>query len=265
MAAAAAASISNVGGGQDGLLLRYKFRAGQVDRYSVSVRVEVDAPPEIGELNARTVRASGGTTLRVVKVNADGSAVVRAEVEPLRVRGSRPDPTLSTQIVTLRMTPRGESPAGKLVRGRAVSPKDLLVDPSALSRLAAVLPAAPVKPGDRWTFQAPNPFQPAGKITVNSRYFAADSVEGTPTARIHQTMSIPIALRLLPPKGGGTVRVHGALKVNSAIQFAPSLGKVVRSSASGSGALRLTPAGDRTGKESVTLTLNVDAVSELID
>ena len=243
--------------------LRYRFSPGQVDRYSVDVRVKVDSEERISELTSRTIRGTGSNTLSVERVNPDGSARIRIKVEPLRMAGSQ-DTTLSPQVVAFPMNPRGEGPTAKLVRGKAVSSRDLFVDPSALSRLGAILPSQPVKPGDSWSSTAPNPFQPKGDVTITSRYFAPDRVQGVPTVRIHQTMTLPIGMRLIQPGGTDIVRAHGAMKVNSAVHFAPTLGKVIRSSSLGSGKVRLT-SGSGGANESTTLTLNVDAVSELVD
>jgi hypothetical protein len=255
--------MASVPAGPTAQKLRYKFAAGQVDKYRIDVGVKVDSPEPIPELSKRTLRGTGRNTYRTLKVNPNGTAHLAVDVEPLTLRGSRQDPSLVTQHVELVMTPLGESASAKLVRGKAVSTQSLLLDPSALSRLGAVLPARPVSPGDRWTTTAPNPFQPAGKITVTNRYFLADRFKGKFTARIHQTMNIPIGLRLSQPGGSGIVRVHGALKVNTAIQFSPTLGKILQTSSFGAGTVRLTPLEDKTGKDSIAVTLNVDAVAEI--
>ena len=265
----ASASLVITGAGipsrlQGAPLLRYRFTTGQVDRYLVDVQVKVESAERIPELTTRTIRGTGSNFVRVLKVNPDGSARIQIEVQPLRMAGAR-DSTLSPQSVTFTMNPRGEGPTAKLVRGKALSPNDLFVDPSALSRLGAILPSNRVKPGDRWTSTAPNPFQSTGDVTISSRYFAPDLVHGVPTVRIHQTMMLPIGTRMIPPGGTGVVKAHGWLKVNSAIHFAPTLGKVIRSSSLGNGKVRLTTLSKGSPEESVTLALNVDAVSELVE
>src|SRR2546421_4619944 len=99
------------------VLLRYRFALGQVDRYSVDVRVKAESTERIMELSSRTIRGVGGATIRVLKVNADHSALLRADVEPLRIAGAKADPTAVTQTLTFKMSPRGEGPSAKLVRG----------------------------------------------------------------------------------------------------------------------------------------------------
>ncbi len=249
---------------QSAQLLRYRFTTGQVDKYLVDVRVKVNSAERIPELTTRTIRGTGSNFVRVLKVNPDGSARIQIDVQPLRMAGAR-DSTLTTQSVTFTLNPRGKGPTATLVRGKALSPSDLFVDPSALSRLGAILPPNRVKPGDQWTSTTPNPFQSTGYVTISSRYFAPDRVHGVPTVRIHQTMMLPIATRMIPPGGTGIVKAHGWMKVNSAVHFAHSLGKVIRSSSLGNGKVRLTTQSKGAPEESVTLTLNVDAVSELVE
>src|SRR5438552_4987478 len=92
------------------VLLRYRFTPGQVDHYSVDVRVKAESTERIMELSSRTIRGVGSTTIRVLKLNPDQSAMLRAEVEPLRIAGAKADPTTVPQSLTFLMTPRGEGP-----------------------------------------------------------------------------------------------------------------------------------------------------------
>jgi hypothetical protein len=253
-----------VGESQAAQKLRYRFAPGQVDQYAVDVRLKIDSSDQNPELSGRSFWAKGTNTVRVVNVNPDRSARIQVSVAPLRVVGTSPDPGAVPQVVNLTMSPTGEGPGAKLVRGKPAGARDLFVDPSALARVTAILPAQPVKPGDRWSYTAANPFSGSGAITIENRYFGPVPVEGKPSARIHQFTRIPLNFEMQQPGGKEFVSAKGALKVFTALHFSPSLGKPLRSSAQGIGTVRLTPRSDRTGKDSVVLTLNVEAVSELI-
>ncbi len=108
------------------------------------------------------------------------------------------------------------------------------VDPESLLRIATLLPEKQIRLGESWTNSVPNPFVGGGKVAVRSTLFREELVGATKTVRIHQTLAIPIAMGMQAPGDKKFVRVKGMLKINTASNFAPGAGKIIRSNTLGS-------------------------------
>ncbi len=100
---------------------------------------------------------------------------------------------------------------------------------------------------------------------MNAHLFRIEPLDGVQTARIHQSMSMPFSMEVLPQGAKTAVRVTGTLTISSAINFDPAAGKVVRSSVSGHGVLKAPPeTGAAPDAEPQTMDFKVDVVAVLV-
>ncbi len=241
--------------------LRYRFRAGQVDRYNVDLTF--DASSTDGSISAPAGRRGNSTTtIKVLRVRADGVAVIQAAVQGFQMLG--PFGARGTdQAIIYTFSPLG---TGHMVSGPRVQPGNALgaLEASAATRLGVTLPLKPVKPGDTWSSTIPDPTGSKTPIKVSSRLFSVTTARDRMDVRIHQFFLLPISTTVKLP-GGTPTRVSGFMSVTSAADFSPTLGKLIRNSVSGRARLHLAGT-SRNGTlgDAIQVQMKTDIVVDLI-
>src|SRR5262249_17267428 len=155
---------------------------------------------------------------------ADGSAQISNEMHDFHEYGKpggTGDSVLKYSQTTLGLTRNVSKPPSKM-GGRK------FVDPEAMWRVSTLLPSKPVSLGESWTNAVPNPFVGGGLVTVRGTMFREELVGATNTVRIHQTLALPISVDMSPPGSTKFVKIKGTLKINTASNFDPAGGKLLR-------------------------------------
>jgi hypothetical protein len=229
--------------GSDGYTLRYKFKQGSVDKYSVDLIVVAGGISGSEGIPTVPVHGGGLNVIKVAKANANGSALIVESLENFHFSGKSAFD--APQVSRYLVGSRGEtSPVGAKKSPNAIQ----FGDPTALAKLTTYLPELPVKPGDSWTAEARNPVTGVGNVTATSRFFKIERLDGIDTVRIHQSYTIPLTMDLLTPVSKALVRSTGKMKIAAAINFDPNAGRVVRASITGNGKFSLEPPGSAVAK-----------------
>jgi hypothetical protein len=252
---------------QEALPLRYKFTQGQTDRYKVDLTVltTTSEPPPTGKptqvQKPVLVRGGGTSVVKVEKVEADGSADLTSNMADFRI-GGRPSAD-GAQISKYTLSALGVATVSGAPK--PVDHTQKTVDPRILARLSTILPQAAVKPGDTWKNKVPDPLTGGGSVEVTARLFRMETLDGVETARIHQSMTIPMSVEMPDPQTKKVVKIVGMVTVTSAINFDPAAGKVLRSSVSGHGVLREPVEGvPASPDEPPSLDFKIDVVATLV-
>src|SRR5689334_4860949 len=74
---------------QEGLQLRYKFTPGQTDRYNIDLTVLTTTPDQPPTGRPIPVKGGGTSSVKVDKVNPDGSADVTSAMEDFQIGGRK--------------------------------------------------------------------------------------------------------------------------------------------------------------------------------
>jgi hypothetical protein len=207
------------------------------------------------------ITGGGTSVVKIDKVEPDGSAQISSTMESFRI-GGRPT---TDGAQTTKYTLSAQGIATEAGAPKPVDKTQKAVDPRVLARLCTILPSGPVKPGDSWKNQIPDPLTGGGPVQVTGRFFRLETLDGVETARVHQSMSIPMAVEMPVPGSKTLAKVTGNVVISSAINFDPAAGKVLRSSVSGHGVLRIPSEGSAASPdEPPSLEFKVDVVATLV-
>jgi hypothetical protein len=220
-------------------LLRYRFLAGQQLRYRTTVNVRAAMPGASTGPDSPTLSGAGESALKVLQVNPDGSAQISGSQRVFYEGPGGKSPGSGTIGYTL--TPLGRMKNVRLPGITNAQWMGRLMNPDALAMIPAVLPARPVRPGDRWTSTMPNPLRGGRPMTVSTRFVQVEMVSGMETARLQQYFAVPVSLDV--QQGRTLLKVTGKVTITAATNFATQAGRVVRSALVGSGAIRFGSAG----------------------
>ena len=194
---------------QEAIQLRYKFSPGQTDRYKVELTVLTTTPDQPPAGKPVPVRGGGASVVKVDTVEPDGSAQVTATMENFKIGGRAPADGQQTSKYTISVQGVATESGAPKTADRAQKS----VDPRVLARLCTILPPGPVKPGDSWKNQMPDPLTGAGSVQVTARFFRMESIDGVETARVHQSMSIPMAVDMPVPGSKNVVKISGNVTI----------------------------------------------------
>ncbi len=246
---------------QEAIQLRYKFSPGQTDRYQIDLSVLTTTPDQPPTGKPIPLRGGGTSVVKIEKVEPDGSAQVIATMENFRVGGRPTIDGAQTSKYTLSAQGIATDPGP----AKPVDKGQKSVDPRVLARLCTILPPGPAKPGDSWKNQVPDPLSGGGSVQVIGRFFRMETLDGVETARVHQSMSIPMVVEMAVAGSKNVVKVTGSVTISSAINFDPAAGKVLRSSVSGHGVLRAISEGAAPSPDDPpSLDFKVDVVATLV-
>ncbi len=253
----------------DSYLLRYQFKEGNIDKYSIDLTLVASGAASEEGIPSVPIHGGGRNVVKVAKVNPDGSALIVETLENFQFRG-KPSSD-APQMSRYKVSPRGDTTQVGESRG---SSSLAFGDPSALARLTTYLPEAPVKQGDSWTVTARNPIGGTGTVTATGKFFKMERVDGVDTVRIHQTYTIPLTMNMFAPGTKTVFRSTGKMKIAGAINFDPKAGRVVRTSITGAGVFSLALPGAAKpkpvkGKKQIpvqepTYKLKVEVISTLL-
>jgi hypothetical protein len=234
------------------ITLEYKFTAGEVDKYKVTMEMSMDMPGMGSKTTAPPMNTSITMTWtqKTLEVNADGSAKLRVTYgEPMISGPKTPHSAAKTtklggQSVIMTMSKRGQMLSmdglDKVMAASGLKNMDFSKLMCSSSR-NALFPEGPVEVGQSWTQCAPLPFGKSQMNVTTTLVGADQQLWNQKAVQIKQTTVGQIDVNELMRTvtvganvGGKSApylsSVTGALDLNGDMtyMFAPAIGKLLR-------------------------------------
>jgi hypothetical protein len=204
----AAPAISAQQADTNAYTIQRTYKAGDVDRYKIELSGAISGMEATGQTGVMRFKMSLVNKETTKSVNADGTAVVKSEVETALAKLGDQELDASSYIPVTTMTRdrRGRVLSMK-AEGGAAGPFGPGGDPGQMLSNSAInfYPAAPVKVGDTWKVQPPTGTQKASLFAGGegtATFVAVEIVGGVRTARIKSLTDAVIKPMLAPEASG---------------------------------------------------------------
>ncbi len=233
------------------LTLRYKFTAGEVDKYKYSMNMNMSMPGIAQGMGPISMNMSAVVLQRTLDVLSDGSAKVQISYQDMKMDmaglpgGDKSNPPkMPDMTMTMTMTPEGKisiSSIQGLDKLAAASPLPGMDFGKMLNVMScnSLFPSGPVDVGGTWSQTMPFG---SGQMEVTSTLASAsEPIWSETAARINQNVKGHMSLAdlikafagLMPTQGEASQKMSqltGGMDMNGSMSvlFSPALGKFLK-------------------------------------
>ncbi|HZP82715.1 MAG TPA: hypothetical protein VFB21_13830 [Chthonomonadaceae bacterium] len=267
-------------GGNSPVMLRMKFKPGDVNRYRMTMQMNMTMHMP-NQPQPMTVPVNMMMTMeqKVDSVDAKGNGTVVTTIQNQQVTANgQTAPSPQVPPVTMRLSPQGKILSTQGMPANQVT--NMMGNPfgsGGANGLTVLLPAKPVKPGDSWTQPVRLPGSALSGTTKNTliRY---ENVGQFRTARIHTVANLTLKMMMdgqgQPAKTASKAAsiIQGNIKIAGDNNFAVAEGKLVRMAMNGDAAMKMqqkkaagAKAGTARPPQNMTMNMKMTAAMDLLE